>query len=93
MKKKNYTVGKVPTFNRNKKIEIGKFDIHNTRIHDRSWLSSGTSMKSDRYTVNFSKAFLLLFHITFSYIIYSFQFCAQITLLTSISSIILNQRP
>jgi hypothetical protein len=36
----------VPAFNR-KIVEICKFDIPNTHIHDPSWLSSSTSIKSD----------------------------------------------
>ena len=46
MKKIYLTVGTVPTFNR-KIVEICKFDIPSTHINDPSWLSSGTSIKSD----------------------------------------------
>jgi len=46
MEKKYHTVGTVPTFNRNI-VDIGKFHIPNTHINDPSWLSSGTSIKSD----------------------------------------------
>jgi hypothetical protein len=46
LKKNMATVGTVPTFN-GKIVEICKFDIPNTHINDPSWLSSGTSIKSD----------------------------------------------
>jgi hypothetical protein len=49
MKKKNITLWeKFQKFNR-KIVEIGKFDIPNTHMHDRSLsrLSTGTSVKSD----------------------------------------------
>ena len=46
MKNIYHTVGTVPAFN-SKSVEICKFDIPNTHIKDRSWLSSGTSIKSD----------------------------------------------
>jgi hypothetical protein len=55
-----HTVGKVPVFNK-KFVEICKFDIPNTHINDPSWLSSGTSIKSDGIKLvnsRFSKAFL-----------------------------------
>ena len=48
-KKNNFTLSeKFQKFNR-KIVEIGKFDIPNTHIHDRSLsgLSTGTSVKSD----------------------------------------------
>jgi len=47
--KKDHTVGTVPKFIRNI-VEVGTFDIHNTHIHDRSlsWLSTGTSINSDK---------------------------------------------
>jgi hypothetical protein len=35
------------------------FDIPSPHINDPSWLSSSTSIKSDGYTVDFSRAFLL----------------------------------
>ena len=45
--KKDHTVGTVLTFIRNI-VEIGKFDISNTHIHDRSlsWLGTFSSIKS-----------------------------------------------
>ena len=46
MKNIYHTVGTVLAFNR-KIVEICKFDIPNTHINDPSWLSSGTSIKSD----------------------------------------------
>ena len=46
MEKKYQTLGTVPTFDR-KVVKICKFDIPKTHIHDRSWLSTGTSIKSD----------------------------------------------
>jgi hypothetical protein len=42
----HHTVGTVPAFNR-KIVEMCKFDIPSTHIYDPSWLSSGTSIKSD----------------------------------------------
>ena len=56
MKWKN--VRTVPAFNR-KIVEICKFDISNTHINDPSWLSSGTSIKSDGVKLVYSKIFLL----------------------------------
>jgi hypothetical protein len=49
MKKKYHIVGKVPKIQYRKIVEIGKCDIPNTHIHDHSlsWLSTGTSVKSD----------------------------------------------
>ena len=53
--KKDHTVGTVLTFIRNI-VEIGKFDISNTHIHDRSlsWLSKGTSINNDEVRLVFS---------------------------------------
>jgi uncharacterized protein (DUF362 family) len=57
MKKNIYhTVGTVPRFNR-KIVEICKFDIPNTYINDSSWLSSGTSIKSDGIKLEYSRFF------------------------------------
>jgi hypothetical protein len=56
MKKIYYTVGTVPTFNR-KIVEICKFGIPNTHINDSSWLSSGTSIKSDGVKLEYSRFF------------------------------------
>jgi hypothetical protein len=51
-----HTVGTVPAFNR-KIVEICKFDIPNTHINDPSWLSSGTSIKSDWVKLVYSRFF------------------------------------
>ena len=50
--KKNisHTVGTVPAFNR-------KIDIPTTHINDPSWLSSGTSIKSDGVKLVYSRFF------------------------------------
>ena len=45
-----------PTFN-SKIVEICKFDIPNTHINDPSWLSSGTSIKSDGVILVYSRFF------------------------------------
>jgi hypothetical protein len=47
----------VPTFNR-KMVEIYKFDIPSTHIHDLSLLSSGTSIKSDGVKLVYPRFFL-----------------------------------
>ena len=51
-----HTVGTVPTFNR-KIVEICKFCIPNTYTNDSSWLSSGTSIKSDGVKLEYSRFF------------------------------------
>jgi hypothetical protein len=51
-----HTVGTVPACNR-KIVEICKFDIPNTHINDPSWLSSGTSIKSDGVSLVYSRFF------------------------------------
>ena len=56
MEKKYHTVRIVPTFNRNI-VDIGKFDIPNTHVNDLSWLSSGTSIKSDGVKLVYSRFF------------------------------------
>jgi hypothetical protein len=38
-------------------VEICKFDIPNTHINDPSWLSSGTSIKSDGVKLVYSRFF------------------------------------
>ena len=54
MKKIYQNVGTVPTFNR-KIVELCKFDIPNTYINYPSWLSSGTSIKSDGVKLVYSR--------------------------------------
>jgi hypothetical protein len=49
-----HTVETVPTFKR-KIVGICKFDIPNTHINDPSWLSSGTSIKSDGVKLVYSE--------------------------------------
>ena len=44
------------TFKR-KIVEICKFDIPNTHINDPSWLSAGTSIKSDGVKLVYSRFF------------------------------------
>jgi hypothetical protein len=52
----SYTVGTVPASKR-KIVEICKFDIPNTHINYPSWLSSGTSIKSDGVKLVYSRFF------------------------------------
>jgi hypothetical protein len=56
MKNINDTVGTVPAFNK-KIVEICKFDIPSTHINNPSWLSSGTSIKSDGVKLVYSRFF------------------------------------
>ena len=56
MKIKKYIVGTVATFNK-EIVEICKFDIPNTHIHDPSWLSSGNAIKSDGIKLVYSRFF------------------------------------
>jgi hypothetical protein len=56
MKKIYQNVGTVPTFNK-KIVELCKFDIPNTYINYPSWLSSGTSIKSDGVKLVYSRFF------------------------------------
>ena len=63
-------------------VEICKFDIPNTHINDPSWLSSGTSIKSDGVKLVYSKIIYLCENLNQKYLKKN-MFCINTDLVNS----------